>query len=63
MRLAAVFDDELEEDEAFAGVAEVSAGFEVDAEFLFRFDEEEVAEAGGVGEGHAWGEFLPARVV
>src|SRR5580700_8767802 len=62
-RLAAVFDDELQQDEAFARIAEARARFEMDAQLLVRFDEPEVAEAGGVGQTHTRSNLFPARVV
>src|SRR5947209_8694566 len=47
---AAVLDDELQKDHAFAGVTEVRAGVEVDVNLLVGLDKPEVAEAGGMGE-------------
>src|ERR1035441_2427575 len=45
---AAVFDDKLQQNETFTGVAEASAGVEMNVKFLVRFNEPEVAESGGM---------------
>ena len=42
LRLAAMFDDELQQDEAFARIAEARAGLEMDVQLLVGFDEPEV---------------------
>ena len=63
LRLAAVFDDELQQDEAFAGVAEARSRVEMDFQLLIWLDEPEIAESCGMGEAHARGDFFPARVV
>ncbi len=41
LRLAAVFDDELQQDETFARIAEARAWFEMDVQLLVGFDEPE----------------------
>ena len=43
LRFAAVFDDELQQDETFARIAEVRAWFEMDMQLLVGFDEPEVS--------------------
>ncbi len=63
MRGLAVFDGELQQDQAFAGIAELGAGIEVDTQLLVGFEEGEIGETGGVGQRHARGDQLPARVV
>src|SRR5580698_5723419 len=63
LRLAAVFNDKLQQDEAFAGVAEVRARFEMDMQLLVRFDEPEVAEAGRMGQAHPRRDLFPAWIV
>src|ERR1700722_14527254 len=62
LRPAAVFDDELQQDEAFARITEARARFEMDVQLLVRFDEPEVAETGGVSQAHTRGDFFPARI-
>src|SRR5580658_2664901 len=62
LRLAAVFDDELQQDETFARVAEARAWFKVDVQLLVGFDEPEVAEASGMRQAHPRCDLLPARI-
>ncbi len=62
LRGAAVLDDELQQDHAFARIAEARAGVEVDAQLLVGLDEPEVVEAGRVRQAHAWRDRLPARI-
>src|SRR6202161_4852345 len=50
LRLPPVFDDELQQDETFARIAEARAGFEMDLQFIVGFDEPEVAKAGGMSQ-------------
>src|ERR1035438_2407672 len=63
LRCAAVFDDKLQQDETFTGVAELSAGVEMNVKFLIRLDEPEVAESGGMRKTHARRKFSPAWIV
>ena len=63
LRLASVFDDELHQNETFARIAVACAGFEMEVQFLVRFDEPEVAEAGRMGQTHTRRELFPARIV
>src|ERR1700683_2566776 len=63
LRLAAVFNDELQQDEAFARIAEVRAGFEMDVQLVVGFDEPEVAEAGGMSQAHTRRDLFPAWIV
>ena len=51
LRLAAVFDDELQQDQTFTRIAVPRAGFEMDAQLLVGFDEPEVAETRSNGSG------------
>src|SRR5580692_1474896 len=52
LRLAAVLDDELQQDESLARVAEARAGFEMNVQLHIRFNEPEIAEAGGMSQAH-----------
>ena len=63
LRLAAVLDDELQQDETFARIAVARAGIEMDAQLLVGFDEPEVAEAGRMGQAHPRRDLFPARIV
>ncbi len=51
LRLAAVLDNELQQDETFARIAEARARFEMDVQLLVRFDEPEVARSPSNGSG------------
>src|SRR5580700_12284440 len=60
LRLAAVFNDELQQDQAFARIAEARAGLEMDVQLMVGFDEPEVAEAGRMGQAHTRRDLCPA---
>jgi hypothetical protein len=63
LRLASIFDDELEQDKTFARIAGARAGFEMDVQPLVGFDEPEVTESGRMVQAHAWRDLFPARIV
>src|SRR5450755_2874172 len=63
LRLPAVFDDELEQDEAFARIAVASAGFEMYVQLLVGLNEPEVVESSGMGEAHPGSDLFPAGIV
>src|SRR5271170_7081833 len=63
LRLAAVFNDKLQQNETFARIAEARAGFEMDVQLLVGFDEPEVAETGRMGQAHARRNLFPAWLV
>src|SRR5436305_297214 len=62
LRLAAMFDHELQKDETFTRIAEARARVEMDVQLLVRFDKPEVAEAGRMSQAHARRDLLPARI-
>src|ERR1700684_1126849 len=53
LRLASVLDDELQQDETLARIAEARARLEMDVQLVIRFDEPEIAEPGGVSQAHS----------
>ncbi len=62
LRALAIFDGELQQDQAFAGIGELRAGIEMDTQLLVALHEPEIGEAGRMGQGHARGDQLPARI-
>src|ERR1035438_10559687 len=60
-RLAAVFNDELQQDETFARIAEARAGFKMYVQLLVGLDEPEVAEACGMIQANTRRDLLPTR--
>ena len=63
LRGAAMFDSELQQDQAFARVAEARARLEVDVQLLVRLNEPEVGEAGRMRQAHARRYLFPARII
>ena len=63
LRLAAVLDHELQQDETLPRIAEVRAGLKMNVQFVVGFDEPEVAEAGRMRQAHTRRNLLPARIV
>src|ERR1700734_759726 len=62
LRLAAVFNDELQQDEPFARIAEANAGLEVDVQLVVGFDEPEVAETGRMSQAHTRRDLFPTWI-
>src|SRR5579871_1157588 len=63
LRLSAVLDDKLQQDESLAGITEVRSGIEMNMQLLVRLDEPEIAKASGVIQTHARRDLFPARIV
>ena len=62
LRLATVFDDELQQDETLARIAVARAGFEMDAQLLVGLNEPKVLEPSRMGEAHTRSDFSPAGI-